>query len=93
MALEHYAQVAEADLQEAAKMSLLGDAEQAAQNPAHEAQKTAQHPAASDSTEPQVTEDRDTEMAILPSDAVLCGAVQGSQMPGTGVEPARPEGH
>ncbi len=49
VALEHYAQVTEADLQEAARMSLMNDAEKVAQNPAHLAQKAAQHPAARDS--------------------------------------------
>ncbi len=94
VALEHYAQVTEADLQEAAKMSLLNDAENQAQktahNAAHLAQNTAQHHAARSSKELQAVTDEYSENTFLTSNAVLCGSVHDQQLPRTGVEPARP---
>ena len=86
-------QFTEADMQEAAKTSLLNDAEKAAQNPAHLAQKAAQYPAAPDSKGQQVTCDNEAEKGFSEKKPALCGSVQGPSLPGTGVEPARPEGH
>lgn len=94
VALKHYAQVTEEDLKEAAKMSLLGDPGGAAHN-------AAQHPAASGSREPQADSEANLgehpEGLCFQQDAGQYYPVQPSQdhskMPGTGVEPARPEGH
>ena len=85
VALEHYAQVTEADLQEAAKMSLL--------NVAHNA---AQYPAASGGKGPQVTPGKDAikrDGDNIPLIGAVSGSVHDQQLPGTGVEPARPKGH
>ena len=87
IALEHYAQVTEADLQEAAKMSLLNDAEDRAEKAA---QNPAQYPAVSGRKQQQAEWGKEQENAFLPSDAVLCSSVHNQQLPGTGVEPARP---
>ena len=87
VALEHYAQVTEADLQEAAKMSLMNDAESQTEKAA---QNAAQYPAVNGSKEPQTEWGKEQKSAFLPSNAVLCGSVHFQQLPGTGVEPARP---
>ena len=84
VALEHYAQVTEEDLQEAAKMSLLGEG--AAQNPA-------QYPAASSSKEQKANSEEYSESAYFPQDTGLYCSAHNPQLPETGVEPARPEGH
>ncbi len=90
VALEHYAQVTEADIQEAAKMSLLNDAEDRAQEAA---QNAAQYPAASHCKRPQTERSKEQESAFLPPKPALCGVGYDSKLPETGVEPARPEGH
>ena len=59
MALEHYAQVTEADMQEAAKTSLLADAEEVAQN-------AAQYPVVQGGNEQKNTKDKDDENAVFP---------------------------
>jgi hypothetical protein len=84
--MEHYAQVTEADLREAAKMTLLNEAEKAAQNPA-------QYLAAQNTTERKVTLDKDPENADLPLVTASCNPVQELSLPGTGFEPARDYSH
>jgi integrase len=79
VALEHYAQVTEADLKEAAKMSLLSDGEKAAQN-------AAQYDAAKSRKAPQTALNEYQESAFLPLNATLCGSVHGPQVPPRGVE-------
>lgn len=86
IAMEHYAQVTEADMREAAKTSLLCHAEKAAHNPA-------QYPAANGSKRPQTERSKGQKSAFLPPKPALCGVNHDSKMPETGVEPARPEGH
>jgi integrase len=83
VALEHYAQVTEADLKEAAKMSLLSDGEKAAQN-------TAQYDAVTGRKEPQTALNEYKESAFLPLNAALCGSVHEQQVPPRGVEPLSP---
>ncbi|UCC99947.1 MAG: phage integrase SAM-like domain-containing protein [Phycisphaerales bacterium] len=83
VALEHYAQVTEADLQEAAKMSLLDEAENLAQN-------TAQYEVASSSKEQKTAPEQDSETTDLPLVTAGYSSVHEQEMPGTGVEPARP---
>lgn len=87
VALEHYAQVTEADMNEAAKMSLLNDAESRTQKVA---QNAAQYHAVSGRIEPQTDINEDSESAFLPLNAALCGSAHEQQLPETGVEPARP---
>jgi hypothetical protein len=82
VALDHYAQVTEADIQEAAKMSLLADAGKAARN-------AAQHPAVSGGKGPQMEKAEKPEAAFLQSNTVPCGSIHEPALPGTGVEPAR----
>lgn len=60
--------------------------EKAAQNPAHMAQKAAQHHAARISKEPQATPEKDPENAFLPLNAVACGSVHDSGMETEGIE-------
>jgi len=57
--VEHYAQVTEADLQEAARMSLLDDTPSLAQN-------AAQYPAAVNGKGQKATSEQDSENADLP---------------------------
>lgn len=90
VALEHYAQVTEADLQEAAKMSLLSDAETQIDEVA---QNAAQYPAAQGSNEQKSTKDKDNGNVVFPLVTAKCSSIQELEMPGTGVEPARAEAH
>lgn len=83
VALEHYAQVTEADLREAAKMSLLNDADSQTQKVARNA---TQYPAARGCKQPQTEGKKEQKTALLPSRAALCGSVHEQQLPGTGVE-------
>jgi len=87
VALDHYAQITEADLQEAAKMSLLNDAENRTQKAA---QNAAQYHAASGRNEPQAVPSEYQENAFLLQNAGVCGSVHEPLLPETGVEPARP---
>jgi hypothetical protein len=79
IALEHYIQVTEADLQEAAKMSLLNNGE-----------KAAQYDAAKGRIASQTTLDEHKESAFLPLNTALCGSVHEPQIPPRGVEPLSP---
>lgn len=86
VAMEQYAQVTEADLWEAAKMTLLNEAKKTALNPA-------EHFVAQNSTERKVTLNKDPENAYLSLVTASCNSIQELSLPETGVEPARPEGH
>jgi len=77
IAMQHYAQVTEADNQEAAKMSLINDAESRVQKTVHNPVQT--------TTEPSCTESHETQepLAVSPCDcegklefATLCESVQ-----------------
>ena len=83
VALEHYAQVTEADMREATKTSLLAEAEKAAQNPA-------QNPAANDGKRRQTESGDMQKPALLTSNAALCVTGQHSEIPPRGVEPLSP---
>ena len=87
VAMEHYAQVTEADMKEAAKMSLLNDAENRTQKAA---QNAAQYQAARSRKEPEAYTEEGSENAFLLQNAGVCDSVHEPQMPGTGVEPAQP---
>ena len=80
VALEHYAQITEADMQEAATMSLLDEA----------AQKAAQYEAAPSGTVRNVTIENEPENAVFPLVTAGCDSVQHQNLPPRGVEPLLP---
>ena len=80
--MEHYAQVTEAYLQIAAKMSLLKVAHNAAQ-----------YGAVQNGNEHKAPPNKHPENADLPLVTASYNSVQEPSMPGTGVEPARSKGH
>ena len=89
VAMKHYAQVTEADLQEAAKMSLLSKAEDRVIGAAHNA---AQYPAEQSGKERNVINQEGSKTVILPHVTGVCSSVHEQTIAEVGVEPTRPNG-
>ena len=80
VALEHYAQVTEADMREAALAEVMADAEAETEKAA---QKAAQYTTANHGKPPQNAKSEEPESAFLPSKPALCDVRQVRDKPAT----------